>query len=229
MPEPSRVLPAVLAASLAVLPQAWPAPALAQGAAPGATSGAVSGTAQPGPAPQAAPTRIRGSIVSVEGSTMTVKARDGATVPVTLAGNLTVTSPKAVELSTIKPGDYLGIVGVPGEGGSLEARAVQIFPEAMRGVGEGHYPWDLPGTSMTNATVDAAVSATSGRDLTMAYKGQTLRIHVPPGTPVVTPVPASREDLKPGAAVMFGATRDAEGHLTATRVTVAKDGVSPPN
>lgn len=221
MPDPSRILPAVLAASLAILPQAWPVPALAQGAAPGATP--------PGTAPQAAPVRIRGSIVSVEGAVMTVKARDGTMLPVTLAGNLTVTSPRAVELSTIKPGDYLGIVGVPGEGGSLEARAVQIFPEAMRGVGEGHYPWDLPGTSMTNATVDAAVSATSGRDLTMAYKGQTLRIHVPPGTPVVTPVPASREDLRPGAAVMFGATRDAEGHLTATRVTVAKDGVSPPN
>ena len=221
MPDPSRILPAVLAASLAVLPQAWPVPALAQGAAPG--------VAQPGTAPQAAPTRIRGSIVSVEGSTMVVKTRDGATVPVTLAGNLTVVSPKPVELSSIKPGDYLGIVGAPGEGGALEARAVQVFPEAMRGVGEGHYPWDLPGTSMTNATVDAAVSATSGRELTMAYKGQTLRIHVPPGTPVVTPVPAAREDLKPGAAVMFGATRDAEGQLTATRVTVAKDGVSPPN
>lgn len=225
MPDPSRILPAVLAASLAILPQAWPVPALAQGTVPGTAPGAT----PPGTAPQAAPVRIRGSIVSVEGAVMTVKARDGATVPVTLAGSLTVTSPKAVELSTIKPGDYLGIVGVPGEGGVLEARAVQIFPEAMRGVGEGHYPWDLPGTSMTNATVDAAVSATSGRDLTMAYKGQTLRIHVPPGTPVVTPVPASREDLKPGAAVMLGATRDAEGHLTATRVTVAKDGVSPPN
>ncbi|WP_145137477.1 hypothetical protein [Roseomonas gilardii] len=152
MPDPSRILPAVLAASLAILPQAWPVPALAQGTVPGTAPG----TTPPGTAPQAALVRIRGSIVSVEGAVMTVKARDGATVPVTLAGSLTVTSPKAVELSTIKPGDYLGIVGVPGEGGVLEARAVQIFPEAMRGVGEGHYPWDLPGTSMTNATVDAA-------------------------------------------------------------------------
>ncbi|MDU7520661.1 MAG: hypothetical protein E7K72_04555 [Roseomonas mucosa] len=225
MPDSSRILPAVLAASLAVLPQAWPVPALAQGVAPGVAPG----VAQPGTAPQAAPVRIRGSIVSVEGASMVVKTRDGDTLPVTLAGNLTVVSPRPVELSSIKPGDYLGIVGVPGEGATLEARAVQVFPEAMRGVGEGHYPWDLPGTSMTNATVDAAVSATSGRELTMAYKGQTLRIHVPPGTPVVTPVPATREDLKPGAAVMFGATRDAEGRLTATRVTVAKDGVSPSN
>ena len=106
MPDSSRILPAVLAASLAVLPQAWPVSALAQGVAPG--------LAQPGTAPQAAPVRIRGSIVSVEGASMVVKSRDGDTLPVTLAGNLTVVSPRPVELSSIKPGDYLGIVGVPG-------------------------------------------------------------------------------------------------------------------
>ncbi|UPG73050.1 hypothetical protein MVG78_02380 [Roseomonas gilardii subsp. gilardii] len=224
MTHPSRILPMVLAASLAALAQTLPLPALAQGTNQGTVQGATQN-----PASQAASARIRGTIASIDGSVMVVKTREGETLPVTLSGDVAVVSPKPVELSDIKPGDYLGIVGAPAEGGGLEARAVQVFPEAMRGVGEGHRPWDLPGTSMTNATVDAAVAATSGRDLTMSYKGQTLRIHVPPGTPVVTPVPASRADLKPGAAVMLTATRDAEGHLTATRVMVAKDGVSPPN
>ncbi|MFC0410133.1 hypothetical protein [Roseomonas elaeocarpi] len=180
-------------------------------------------------APATPPVRIRGTITAVTDKTLSVTTRADEKLEVALGDPLSVTSPKPVALADIKSGDYLGIVGEPGPDNTLRARAVVVFPEAMRGTGEGHYPWDLPGTSMTNATVSAVVSASQGRTLTMSYKGQEVKIEVPPDTPIVTPVPATRADLKPGAAVMLTATRDAAGHLSASRVNVAKDGVNPPN
>ena len=105
--------------------------------------------------------------------------------------------------------------------GELQAIEVLVFPEAMRGAGEGHYPWDLePGSMMTNGTVTGAVQATSGRELSMSFKGGSNKIVVPPSVPIVTFAPAERADLKPGAPVMFGATKNAEGKLAASRVTV---------
>ena len=114
-------------------------------------------------------------------------------------------------------------------GGELRALEVLVFPEAMRGAGEGHYPWDLEaGSMMTNGTVTGAVEATSGRELSLAFKGGNNKIMVPPGTPIVTFAPAERTDLKPEAPVFFSATKNAEGKLSASRVTVGKDGVAPP-
>jgi len=99
----------------------------------------------------------------------------------------------------------------------------------MRGAGEGHYAWDLePGSMMTNGTVTAAVQANTGRELTVIYKGQSIAIRVPPEAPVVTFAPAERADLKPGERVLLSAAKNAEGRLTAGRVTVSKDGVAPP-
>src|SRR4051794_2469515 len=100
---------------------------------------------------------------------------------------------------------------------------VQVFPEAMRGAGEGHYPWDLePDSMMTNGTVKGAVTATSGRELLVAYKDSSKTITVPEGAPVVTFAPAERIDLKPGAPVFFSATKN-EGVLSTGRLTVGKD------
>lgn len=117
----------------------------------------------------------------------------------------------------------------PGAGNELQAVAVVVFPENLRGVGEGHRDWDLaPGTTMTNANVEAAVQGSSGRDLTLAYKGGSVKVLVGPDAAVVTPVPAERADLKPGATVFLSTTRAADGALSASRITVSKDGVAPP-
>jgi hypothetical protein len=106
---------------------------------------------------------------------------------------------------------------------------VLVFPEAMRGTGEGHFAWDLtPSSTMTNATVDSAVQGNDGRSLTLTARGQQIRVMVPPDVPVVTLIPAAMEDLKPGAQVFLTATQGADGTLTAARVTVARDGVVPP-
>ncbi len=186
--------------------------------------GATAALAQTAP-----PTRIRGTIAAIEGQTMTVNTREGNKLDVTLNDPLTVSTVKKVELASITPGTYVGIATRTGANGEAQALEVLVFPETMRGAGEGHYPWDLePGSMMTNGTVDATVQATSGRELSVVYKGTTGKIVVPPNAPIVTFAPAERADLKPGAPVFFSAVKTADGKLTASRVTVGKDGVAPP-
>jgi hypothetical protein len=180
-------------------------------------------------AQNAPPTRIRGTIAALDGQTLSINTREGSKVDVLLNDPLTVSTVKKVDLADIKPGTYVGIATRTAANRELQALEVLVFPEAMRGVGEGHYPWDLePGSMMTNGTVTGAVQATSGRELSLSFKGDTNKIIVPPSVSIVTFAPAERSDLKPGAPVMFGATKNAEGKLAASRVTVGKDGVAPP-
>jgi len=177
----------------------------------------------------APPARIRGKIVEVQGQSMTVTTREGPKVDVVLNDPLTVTTVKNVELASIAPNTYVGIATRAGANGELRAIEVLVFPEAMRGAGEGHYPWDVEaGSMMTNGTVTGTVEATSGRELSLAFKGGSNQIVVPPGTPIVTFAPAERGDLKPDAPVFFSATKNPEGKLAASRITVGKDGVAPP-
>jgi hypothetical protein len=180
-------------------------------------------------AQNAPPTRIRGTIAALDGQTLSINTREGSKVDVLLNDPLTVSTVKKVDLADIKPGTYVGIATRTAANRELQALEVLVFPEAMRGAGEGHYPWDLePGSMMTNGTVTGAVQATSGRELSLSFKGDTNKIIVPPSVSIVTFAPAERSDLKPGAPVMFGATKNAEGKLAASRVTVGKDGVAPP-
>jgi hypothetical protein len=206
---------------------------------------AVTAVAQTPPAPAAPaasamtpatpPMRVRGKVAALTGNALTVDSRDGQKLEIALADNAMVASVKRVELSEVGPSTFIGTATRPGADGKLIALEVLVFPEAMRGTGEGFYPWDLePGSMMTNGTVKGAVTATSGRELTVTYKDKPSNmdkshtVDVPPGTPVVTFAPATRDDLKPGAPVFVIATKNAEGKLTAARVTVGKDGVAPP-
>ena len=180
-------------------------------------------------AQNAPPTRIRGTVAAVEGQTLTVNTREGTKAEITLNEPLTVMTVKRVELADLKPNDYVGIATRAGANGELQALEVLVFPEAMRGAGEGHYPWDLePGSMMTNGTVTGAVGAASGRELSLSFKGGSNKIGVPQGTPIVTFASAERADLKPGVPLFCIAAKNAEGKLAAGRVTVGKDGVAPP-
>jgi hypothetical protein len=178
---------------------------------------------------QTPPTRIRGTIDAVDGQTLTVATREGPKVSIALPEKFGLASVKKVELSAIAPGTFIGTAAKPGADGQLEALEVVVFPESMRGTGEGHYDWDLaPGTSMTNANVDAAVQSKSGRELTLSYKGGSVKVTVPPDVPVVTTAPAERADLKPGAPVFVVAKHAEDGSLSAAFIAVGKDGVAPP-
>jgi hypothetical protein len=179
---------------------------------------------------QAAPTtRIRGAIAAVGPHSLTITERNGATVAIELDEPLTVTSVRAVPLSDIAPGSFIGTAARRGPDGTLVAMEVLVFPEAMRGAGEGHRPWDLePGSTMTNATVTGVVESNAGRELTLTYKDGGNVVRVPPNTPIVTLVPAERADLKPGEHVFLSASQTAAGTWHTGRITVGKDGVEPP-
>jgi hypothetical protein len=174
--------------------------------------------------------RIRGTIERVEGPVYVVKNRDGAEV------KLTVTDPPlfvAIVKSTtadIKPGMFVGSTGTTQPDGSQKAIEVHIFPESMRGTGEGHYDWDLkPQTKMTNANVEQTVGGVDGQVLTVKYKDGEKKLLVTPETAVVTYVAGDKNDLKSGTKIFVGAAKkQADGTLQTPRITYGKDGLTPP-
>jgi hypothetical protein len=179
--------------------------------------------------PAAKPSRIRGEIVAVDGNVLKVHRRSGDTVSIELKPAITVSAVKAMQLSDIKPGSFVGTAATTGTDGKLTATEVVVFPESARGTGEGHYDWDLgPNSTMTNANVDTVVQGTSGRNLKLSYKGGSNDVTVPPNVPIVTFAPAARTDLTPGKKVFVVATAAAQGAFVAQRVVVEKDGVAPP-
>jgi hypothetical protein len=177
----------------------------------------------------APPTRIRGTIEAADAHSISVKTRTGDKLDITLTDPLTVMTVKPVALSAIGQGSYVGIATRTGADGKMQAIEVLVFPEAMRGAGEGSYPWDLePGSTMTNGTVNGAVQAASATELTVAYKDGSKTIQVAAGAPIVTFAPADKADVKPGAPVFIGAAKSPDGKFSAGRVVVGKDGVAPP-
>ena len=174
--------------------------------------------------------RVRGTIERVEGQTLMVKSRDGVELKVMLADNATIAGIAKASLADIKQGSFVGVTGMPQADGSQRAVEVHILPEAMRGAGEGHYPWDLrPQSTMTNANVEQTVTGIDGRTLTLKYKDGEKKIIVPLDTPIVAFVPGDKSDLKAGAKIFIAAAKkQPDGTLQATRVNVGKDGLTPP-
>ena len=179
--------------------------------------------------PQGTPMRIRGTVEKLDGQNLTVKSREGPELTIALAPNFTVSAVVKKSLTDIKAGDFVRAASMKGTDGKLRALEVLIFPEAMRGTGEGERPWDLtPGSLMTNATVSGITGAPQGQTLKVTYKGGESEIVVAPSTPIVTFAPGDASLLKPGAAIITAASKKPDGSLTASRVTAEKDGVKPP-
>jgi hypothetical protein len=181
--------------------------------------------------PDTTPARIRGTVDKLDGQTLLVQSRDGQKLSIALAPNYTVLGVVAKNVTDIKPGDYVASTSVKGPDGKLKAIEVHIFPENMRGVAEGQFPWDLlPDSIMTNATVAQVTSAPEGRIIKVTYKGGgEAEVTIPPGIPIVGYVPADAGLLKPGAAIfMVAQKKKDDGSLSAARVTAEKDGVKPP-
>lgn len=174
------------------------------------------------------PERVRGVVESLHGSTLTVKSRSGADVRVALAPGWRAVAVLPAKIDQIRPGSFIG-VAADGPPDNLRATEVVVFPPAMRGTGEGHYAWDLaPGSSMTNGNVDGEVSAADGRHLTVSYKGGSVKMTVPPDVPVVTLKPGDRAMVAPGAKVFIPGRHEAGGAVTASRVLVGANGLTPP-
>jgi len=173
--------------------------------------------------------RVRGTIERIDGSIYVIKARDGVEVKVALADNPQIAGIVEASLSDIKQGSFVGVTAMPQADGSHSALEVHIFPEAMRGTGEGHYPWDIrPQSTMTNANVEQVVTAVDGQTLTLKYKDGEKKIFVPVKTPIVVYVQGDKSDLKPGAKVFIVAIKQPDGTLQGRAWRVGRDGVTPP-
>jgi len=173
---------------------------------------------------------VRGTIEKVDGNAMMVKTREGTNVTVTLADNAAVRGLVKMSLADVKPGSYIGVSAMPQSDGTERAMHIHIFPEAMRGAGEGYRPFDVrPGSTMTNAAVDTTVVGTDGQIITVKYKDGEKKFVVPADAPIVAYVPGARDELKPGAKIMiFNAVKQPDGTLQAASVSVGRDGLTPP-
>jgi hypothetical protein len=176
------------------------------------------------------PTRIRGTIESVDGKTLGIKTREGTDVKVNITDDITVIGIAKTSLSDIKQGSYIGVSGMPQPDGSQKAIAIHIFPEAMRGAAEGFRAWDLrPNSTMTNATVAQQVTGTDGQVIDVKYKDGEKKVTVTPDTAIVAFVTGEKSEIKPGAKIIiFGAVKKDDGSLETNRIGVGRDGIAPP-
>jgi len=195
----------------------------------------------------AEPQRINGDVVSLDGSLLRVRTTAGQEVAVKLGDSTRITTRATTDLAQLAKGDFLGTTAVPQPDGTLKASEVHVFAESMRGTGEGHRPMDnIPGSTMTNATVtaigsakaapantmtNATVSSISTQDrsrrMTLAYKGGEKIVVVPEGTPVTRVEPGDRSLLVKGAHVALTAALQPDGSLAAERINVGKNGYVP--
>ncbi len=203
----------------------------------------------------APPARIRGTLMAVSTTTITVRTTAGAVDSISLTPKTRYVAVTKASLADVRAGRYIG-TATKEVGGQQVALEVAIFPETMRGVGEGHYPWDtIPDTtmpartsvdssmtngnvsmampaprtasSMTNGNVQAAGGAGGDKTLTVTYSGGLQTIIVPPSAPIVLLNLANHDVLQPGAGVMVLGT-DVQGKMTALAVSAGVDGVKPP-
>jgi hypothetical protein len=188
----------------------------------------VLGLALADPGVAQTPTRVRGKIEQIDGTTLSVKARDGTALKVVLADNAVILAVVKKSLADIKAGEFVGTAATSQGDGTWKALEVHIFPESMRGTGEGHRPWELPQSSMTNATVVDKVTKVDGHTMTLRYKGGEQQVVVTDETPIVAYVPGDRGDLKVGAAIFIAAaTRADDGSLHAPRIAVERTAPPP--
>lgn len=174
--------------------------------------------------------RVRGTIEKADGNVLSVKSSDGTVLELTLAGNATIVALVKASMADIREGTYLGSAAMPQPDGSQRALEVHIFPEQMRGTGEGHKPYaPVPNGTMTNGAVSGAVvTGVDGMTIMVKYKGGEKKIIVPPNAPIVRYEIGGQGDLKPGARfTVLAATRKPDGTLEASRINVGRDGVVP--
>jgi hypothetical protein len=175
-------------------------------------------------------TRIRGAIEKVDGNTLTLKPTAGSDVTLKLADKAQIIAVLKASMADVKENTFLGSAAMPQPDGSQKALEVHIFPEQMRGAGEGHRPYaPVPNGTMTNgAAAGAVVQSVDGHAMTVKYKDGEKKIVVPPGTPIVRYEIGSPADLKTGAHVtVLAATKKPDGSFEAARINVGRDGVVP--
>jgi hypothetical protein len=173
--------------------------------------------------------RVRGTVERIEGPVYIVKTREGAEVKlVTVEDKPLFVAIVPATMKDIKPGMYVGSAGMMQEDGMQKAIEVHIFPESMRGTGDGHYDWDLlPKSKMTNGNVEQAVTGVDGPVLSVKYKDGEKKLVVTPQTVVVTYAMGKREEVQPGTRIFVTAKKQPDGTLLTPRITYGRNGEGP--
>ncbi len=173
--------------------------------------------------------RVRGTIEKADGNVLTLKSTEGAELKLTLADNAMIVAVVKASMAEIKEGTFLGSAAMPQPDGSQKALEVHIFPEQMRGTGEGHRPYaPVPNSTMTNGSASGAVAGVDGPAIVVKYKDGEKKIVVPTGVPIVRYEIGGKGDLKAGARfTVLAATKKPDGTLEASRINVGRDGVVP--
>ena len=175
------------------------------------------------------PSRVRGTIEGIDGDMLSVKSRSGEDVKLHMTADMRVVDVVKISLADVKVGSFVGATTVPGPDGIATAVEVHVFPEEMRGTGEGSRPYDLrPNSTMTNATVAESVAGNDGHTLLVKYKDGEKKVVVAPETPVVSFVPGDKSELKAGAKVIAFMKKLPDGSYETNRVNVGRDGLTPP-
>ena len=181
-----------------------------------------------GPASAQEIVRIRGTIERIDGPAYVIKSRDGSELKLTLTDNPLFVAISPSTIADIKPGMFVGSAGMMQPDGTQKAIEVHIFPESMRGTGEGHYDWDIkPQSKMTNGNVEQAVTGVDGPVLSVKYKEGEKKLVVTPETVVVTYVPGNKDEVKPGTKVFVAAKKQPDGTFQAPRITYGRNGAGP--
>ena len=172
--------------------------------------------------------RVRGTIEGVDGQMLTIKTREGSDVKAKLGDKAMIVAVVKASYADIKQGSFIGVTGMPQADGSQKCVEIHIFPEAMRGTGEGHRPWDLePKSTMTNATVEQ-VTSVGEHEINLKYKDGEKKIVVGPECPIVTYAPGDKAELKPGARIFINAAvKQEDGTLSVPRINVGRDAAPP--
>lgn len=174
--------------------------------------------------------RLRGTIENANGNALTLKGTDGVAARLTLTNDALVVAVVKASIGDIKENTFLGSAAMPQTDGTQKALEVHIFPEQMRGTGEGHRPYPaVPNSTMTNGTAfGATVTGVEGSTITVKYKDGEKKIIIPPGTPIVRYEIGSRSDLKPGAHfTVLAAAKKPDGTFEANRINIGREGVVP--
>jgi len=167
---------------------------------------------------QQADMRMQGTIEKLDSASLLLRRNDGTTSSLSLGSQTAIFTSQPSSLSAIKPGDFIASAAVRGADGKLRSKELRIFPEALRGIGEGQRPMDAPQTLMTNAAVSEVVAAPEGDVVKVKYKDGTADLVVGPQVPIKAVVASEAKSLKPGEKVFVLATKGQDGTLTAKRI-----------
>jgi hypothetical protein len=171
------------------------------------------------------PGRIRGQIEKTDGSTLSLKTRDGSMLDIKVADDARVAALVKASLADIKNDSFIGVAGMPRPDGSIEAFSVHIFLPAQRGlVADRHFNWDAkPGSTMTNAYVESSVAEKDGQAVMVKFKEGEKKIIVTPTTAITAVAPGNKDELKPGAQIIIMASdKQPDGSVLAKTLYVGR-------